>query len=286
MPQAFWAVITAIVVMQGSLGGTLAASVDRLLATLTGALAGAVGLLFALHGPMPRVAAFLLVLVPTALLANARPNFRLAPITATIVVLAAPRESGVLFAVARIAEIALGCLIGGLTAQFVLPDRARRAIETNAVTILGALGRLAEAHLSGGDPALIDGLNDQVNRGLNAIATAATEESRERALHLRTGPPAAPMLRTLRRVRSDVAILGRAMLVDTRPDAGPTAVAVRAYFELASAFLQRTGPVPGLEAIDQVLDGLPPAGPLAFAVATLRRDLAELNDRLIEQVGG
>ncbi|MBN8901716.1 MAG: hypothetical protein J0H57_11835, partial [Rhodospirillales bacterium] len=204
----------------------------------------------------------------------------------TIVVLAAPPDSGVLFAFARIAAITLGCLVGGLTVQFVLPDRARRAIETNAATILDALGRLADAHLRGGDPKLVDTLNDQVNRALNAIATAAAEESRERALHLRTGPPAAPMLRTLRRIRSDVAILGRAMLVGPRPDADPAAVAVHTYFDAATAFLQRAGPLPALEPIDHVLDALPQAGPLAFAVATLRRDLAELNDRLAEQLGG
>lgn len=286
LPQAYWAVISAVVVMQGSLGGTLSASIDRLLATVAGAVAGAACFLLATEIPLTPLGRLSVAITPMALLAALRPNFRLAPITATIVVLAAPPHAGLLFAFERVAEIGLGCVIGGLTAQFVLPDRARRAIETNATAILDALGQLAEAHLCGGPAARIDALNDSVNRALNAIATAASEEARERALHLRTGPPAAPMLRTLRRVRSDVAILGRAMLVDPQPNAASAAGAIRGCFDSAASFLRKGGPLPALDAIDRVLESFPPATPLAFGIATLRRDLAELNDRLAEQRSG
>ena len=58
---------------------------------------------------------------------------------------------------------------------------------------------------------LTDVLNELVRRHLGAVTTAAAEDARERALSLRSGPPAAPLLRTLRRLRSDVAFLGRAM---------------------------------------------------------------------------
>ena len=41
LPENYWAVISAIVVMEGSLGGTLGASLDRLMATMAGAIVGA-----------------------------------------------------------------------------------------------------------------------------------------------------------------------------------------------------------------------------------------------------
>src|SRR5919109_1292642 len=41
--HGYWAVITAIIVMQTSVGGSLKAAVDRLLGTMAGALYGAAG---------------------------------------------------------------------------------------------------------------------------------------------------------------------------------------------------------------------------------------------------
>jgi hypothetical protein len=48
------------------------------------------------------------------------------------------------------------------------------------------------------------------------VATAAAEGARERALSLRSAPPAVPLLRTLAKVRSDVAFLGRAVAFEPR----------------------------------------------------------------------
>jgi uncharacterized membrane protein YccC len=66
-------------------------------------------------------------------------SFRLAPITAVIVLVGAPPGAGLLTAFNRVMEIALGCVIGALTAHFVLPDRARAAIKTGAAGMLDAL---------------------------------------------------------------------------------------------------------------------------------------------------
>ena len=43
LPQSYWAVITALIVVQGSLGGTLTAGLDRLIGTLAGAALGVAG---------------------------------------------------------------------------------------------------------------------------------------------------------------------------------------------------------------------------------------------------
>lgn len=286
LPQGFWAVITAIVVMQGSLGGTLGASLDRLLATFAGAAAGAVWVLVRAHLAVPAIVLLALAVGPMALLAAVRPSFRVAPITAVIVLLGAPAAGGVLYAFHRMAEIAVGCVIGGLTAQLVLPDRARRAIETGAAAMLEALGRVAAAHLGRADDGAVEALNATVRRHLASIGAAATDEARERALFLRTGPPASPLLRTLRRARSDVAMLGRAMAADPDIDGAPAGDALAAYFSGAAAFLRGNGPAPALTGLDGAIESLPAVSPLVFALVTLRRDLTDLDERLAEQVAG
>ncbi len=149
---------------------------------------------------IPRPAAMTrptLAVGPTALIAALRPSFRVAPITAVIVLVGAPPGAGLLTAIHRVMEITLGCVIGALTAHLVLPDRARAAIITGAAGVLDALGKVAAAHLTGADSAHIDGLNELVRRHLSAVAIAAAEEARERALFLRIGQSAAPLVRTV-----------------------------------------------------------------------------------------
>jgi Fusaric acid resistance protein-like len=92
LPEGYWAVISAVVVMQSSLGGTLGAGLDRLTATVAGAMVGAA-----------RIPAWACALargrgddadrLPNGS-AALRPSFRLAPITAVIVLVGAPPEPG------------------------------------------------------------------------------------------------------------------------------------------------------------------------------------------------
>ena len=208
LPESYWAVISAVVVMQGSLGGTLGASLDRLLATVAGAMVGAACVSLRGLTPLPEVLVLTLAVGPTALLAALRPSFRLAPMTAVIVLVGASPGAGLLTAFHRVMEITLGCVIGALTAHLVLPDRARAAIKTGAAGMLDGLGKVAAAHLTGADAAHIDALNELVRRHLSAVTTAAAEDARERALSLRTGPPAAPLLRTLRQGAQRRGVLG------------------------------------------------------------------------------
>jgi uncharacterized membrane protein YccC len=186
------------------------------------------------------------------------------------VLVGASPGAGLLTAFHRVAEIALGCVIGVLTAHLVLPDRARVAIKTGVTGMLDGLGKVVTAHLTGAEAAHIDALNELVRRHLSAVATAAAEDAREQALSLRTGPPAAPLLRALRRVRSDVASLGRAMALE------PRRVEVTTSEALARA--------PALATLDGVIGTVPPDTVLGFSLVTLRRDLADLDERLAEQV--
>lgn len=286
LPEGYWAVISAVVVMQSSFGGTLAASLDRLMATLVGAAVGAACVYLRGRAFLHEVLVLTLAVGPTALLAALRPSFRVAPITAVIVLVGASPGAGLMTAFHRVAEIALGCVIGALTAQMVLPDRARVAIKMGAANALEELGKVAAAHLTGADAARVDTLNASVRRHLSTVATAATEDARERALSLRTGPSAAPLLRTLRRVRSDVAFLGRALASEPQKVEVAMSEAVGRHFTDAAAYLRGIRPAPALAMLDSAIGSVPPDSILGFSLATLRRDLADLDGRLAEQVRG
>src|SRR3954463_8521418 len=97
LARDYWAVLTAVIVMQASVGGSLKAMVDRFLGTIGGAAWGA-----AVTSALPRGAplstgiALVVALVPLGSLVAFRPSFRVAPVTAVIVLLGTPDEYGVL----------------------------------------------------------------------------------------------------------------------------------------------------------------------------------------------
>ena len=111
LPQGYWAVFTAILVVQGSVGGSWKAAVDRLLGTLMGAAYGAVTASIIPHGdPVALGAALAAALIPLSLLAAFNPAYRVAPITAVILLLgsAGATEGPVRAAMLRTIEVALG----------------------------------------------------------------------------------------------------------------------------------------------------------------------------------
>jgi uncharacterized membrane protein YccC len=87
LPQSYWAVFTALIIVQGSVGGTLAAGLDRFIGTLAGAVLGAAVALTGEFWHVPQVLLLLLAVAPVALLAAIRPSFRIAPVTAAILLL-------------------------------------------------------------------------------------------------------------------------------------------------------------------------------------------------------
>ena len=125
LPQSYWAVITALIIVQGSLGGTLTAGLDRLLGTLAGAALGATAALAREFWDAPQVLLLLLAVAPVAPLAAIRPSFRVAPVTAAIVLLASPgNASPIASAMHRVIEIALGTIVG-IVVSILSSPRAR-----------------------------------------------------------------------------------------------------------------------------------------------------------------
>ena len=215
--HGFWAVITAIIVMQTSVGGSLKAALDRLLGTIAGALWGAAIAVLVPHATTSGLAeAMVLAIAPLALLAAIKPNFKVAPITAFIVLvpLSGQAAAPLTFALNRILEISIGSVVGMATSLLILPARAHQVL-----TRVAAKAADLNADLM---VTLFDGLTSDAGRvGLRAqhaiirkalaqAETAAEEALRERKSYLTDSPDPEPLVRTLNRLRHDLVMVGRA----------------------------------------------------------------------------
>ena len=111
MPEAYWAPISTIVVMQSTLGAALKISADRFIGTLIGAIAG--GLLTS-YFPQVWWAFALGVFFLGILCALLRlpDSFRFAGVTLAIVVLIAHAASPWIVALHRFIEVSIGIVVG------------------------------------------------------------------------------------------------------------------------------------------------------------------------------
>jgi uncharacterized membrane protein YccC len=302
LPQSQWAVITALIIVQGSLGGTLGASMDRLAGTLAGAVFGAAAALARQAWDMPALAVLLLAVAPLALLATLRPSFRVAPVTATIVLLASPGEhSAITAALHRVGEITLGTVIGIAVSIIILPSRARHVCAARGAEALELMAQLITHHLQPperSDRAAINRLNAGVRGAFAKAAAAAQEARREHALRIGEEPTSERLVRTLRRLRSDVAFIGRAAASEgatwqgATPVLGEVAAGFGEVFRGLAEALRTGGDAPDLAPLDGLVaklrpamsDGARDASVLPFVIETLRRDLGDLAGVLTPQV--
>jgi uncharacterized membrane protein YgaE (UPF0421/DUF939 family) len=121
-PEAYWAPITTIVVMQSTLGAAAKVSAQRFAGTALGAAAGA---LIAMYFPPTAVVlgAGLFVLgVVCAVLNLDRPAYRFAGITIAIVLLAARNAPAWVLAIHRFIEVSIGIAVG-LLITALWPER-------------------------------------------------------------------------------------------------------------------------------------------------------------------
>src|SRR3954453_18783221 len=88
LPQGFWAVITALIVTQSNVGGSLKAALDRFVGSVFGAVyGGAVASAIPPAAGPGRAAALAGGRPPPSVVAAFSAGFRIAPITAVIVLL-------------------------------------------------------------------------------------------------------------------------------------------------------------------------------------------------------
>ncbi len=150
--HGLWAVLTAIVVTQTSVGGSLRATIEYMIGTLGGAIyAAALGVLIP-HATAPSQALVLaLAVAPLALAAAINPSFRVAPFSAVLVLLIGGDlgVSPVASALTRVSEVALGGVVAIVVSVLVFPERAHRMALEAAARILNQMADVVPKLLLG-----------------------------------------------------------------------------------------------------------------------------------------
>ncbi len=218
LPQGYWAAITAVVIMQASVGGSLKAAIERFMGTLAGAFYGGAVTAFVAHEtPFGIAVAMILGLFPLALLAAINPSFRVAPVTSLIMLLPPTGQTigPLATAIDRVLEIMLGNFVGVMVSLFVLPARAHTLMTEAAAKVVALNADLITVLI--GDPSTepkdrseLQILHPKIRATLKKAEAAADEAARERKSHLTDAVDPEPLIRTLHRVRHDFVMIGRA----------------------------------------------------------------------------
>ena len=318
LPQGYWAVFSAIIIMQASVGGSVKATIDRVIGTIGGAVAGgAVGYLVPHHSVFSLGVALVIAPAPLTLVAALWPNYRIAPLTAVIVLLTpgAQQLGPVDSAIFRIVEITLGSFVGLGVSLVLLPARAHGLVISAAARALGLLADLLGdwlAVLAGSrDKARITQLQDDIRGAMARLEIVAGEAHQERRTYLTHEFDPDPLVRAVFRLRNDVVMIGRTA-AEPLPD--PIVARLRAPFEQISqevqrflracgdALRERTTP-PAIDAAEQALakftttveelqrEGVTRAVPvenigrlhaLGFTLEQLRRNSEDFRNRVVE----
>ena len=314
LPQGYWSVMTAILVVQASIGASLGLAIDRLIATLLGAVVAAV--LVTIFGHAPGVTVILLAVAVMGLsyVATFRGSLRLASVTAAIVILSDPQlGSPTLAAAHRVAEIAIGAVIAVATSLLLFPSRAGPALANH----VGRTLSLFAFHLADSiddargvlrPPAELLALNIKVRTALNGANGLVAEARREVAGRVANHADPAAVVRTLRRFWYTLMMVSRAARPPLPSEAAPLqaalsgikATAITAIQQLGSAY-RGESPIPDLRELkaamgefDAVFSELRRSGSLrplstddaarifamAFALGQLDSNLQDLCDRL------
>jgi uncharacterized membrane protein YccC len=266
--HGLWAVLTAVVVIQMSVGGSLRATSDYVVGTLCGAAyASALGLVFPHAGTTVLTAALALAVAPLAFAATLSPVFRVAPFTAVMVLLISnqfqegPIESGLY----RLLEVALGGAVAVAVSLWLFPERAHGLGLDAAVRILAQSAQVLRQLLTGFthklDAAEIGRIQDETGRAVAAFQGIVAEAEGEHLIGLAAAPNPGPLSRTLLRLRHDLVIIGRAA-AEPLPDAVAqrldpplrrVAAAFGDYLDSAARALAARASAPSLASVETTL---------------------------------
>jgi uncharacterized membrane protein YccC len=243
LPQGYWAVFTAVIVVQSSLGATITASMERFMGTVVGALTGAVAAYF--HTKWPEFGGLILV-VTVALLAfvvSVRPALKVAPVTAVIMLIGQTTHMDPLIAASlRVAEITVGSLVGVAATLLIFPARAHASVVTSVQKIAGLQAHILDSYILmlRGTPGPTDYLKaqDDLRAALAKLQTSMTEADRENATKLSERSVSDALPRTLWRLRNDTVMVGRT-LREPLPAEG-LAPAAADMLEASAKFLRGT----------------------------------------------
>jgi uncharacterized membrane protein YccC len=278
-PQGFWAVMTAIIVTQANVGASLGLAVDRLLGSLLGVIVGgAVALAIADHQAWKYPALALTVLV-LAFFSASRPPFRIACVTAAIVILGDPRFGPPLTSAGyRMLEVTIGASISVLTSLMLFPSRAGAAFAEHVGRMLPMLFQMTTQALTCAlgkprDDTAIADTGAKIRAAFAAGDVLAKETRLEVAGFLADHPDPDAVLRTLRRLWHTDIMLLRAVaeplpasaVTLLRPNLARLCSAIAA---LAAAHMQTS-----------LSAGAPNFSPAINALAAIERDIAQMRER-------
>lgn len=213
LPNGYWAVLTAVLVVQSTIGASLSVAIDRALGTVVGGVVGVGAAMVA--GPSALLTFVMLgvSILLTSTLAARFTSFKLAPVTAVIVLLSDPTHVDPwISGLHRVFEIGIGGVVGVLCALLILPARAVAFLFPHCATAVrlcaellslgrdGLLGR-------GLDAGRMDALNSKARKALRAADARIAEAQAERALSGQLDPN--PVVRSCRRLWHSVIILLR-----------------------------------------------------------------------------
>jgi len=112
MPEAYWAPITTLIVMQSSLGAALPISAQRFVGTLLGSAVGALAVTFFSGNVLVFGIAVFAIGIFCTLLHLERNAFRFASIALAIVMLVTRTNSVWIIAIHRFIEVSVGIAVG------------------------------------------------------------------------------------------------------------------------------------------------------------------------------
>ncbi|MGJ4888298.1 FUSC family protein [Bradyrhizobium sp. HKCCYLR20261] len=215
-----WAVLTSLIVTQGSVGRSLKATRDYMFGTIGGAIYGGAITVFIPHsGELQLLGMLILAVTPLAFIAALNPSLNAATVTAVIVLLVPtmghldPLGS----AVDRVFEVAVGALTGLAVSFVVLPSRAHVQMRSAAGRLLeliaAAFTELLAGLSRGRDNDALHRIQDGIGTALSELNATGAEAERERSARLSSGADTGPLLRTILRLRHDVVMIGRASVV-------------------------------------------------------------------------
>lgn len=222
LTQGYWTILTAVLVVQSSVGGSVKFAIDRMIGTIGGAVYGAIVAAFMPHDHgVAQYLSLLLGVMPPAVLAAMNPSFRIAPVTVVIVLFSTTSQHMNVFeyAVERVLEIGLGSILGLAVSLLVLPARAHNLIMGQAASILGLYAGLLHDLTESGERTSRGEQMDKIRSALTKLETVADEAKRERKSYMTGEPDPDPLLRNLRRLRHDLVMFNRAMTQPLPPPA-------------------------------------------------------------------
>ncbi|BCP53639.1 hypothetical protein K32_22560 [Kaistia sp. 32K] len=218
LPQGYWAVITAIIIIQTRIGASLQAAGDRVIGTLAGAAFGFVAALLTPGTPLWTLFALIVCTGVLAMLAAKRPSLRIAPMTAAILLVATPSHTlALISAVHRVSEILIGCAIGIFVSLVVAPARSDTSLRNEGKHAVGLLAGLIDLDVANAgkapDEAAIRTVGEDIHISLAKIETLANEVREEQASHISRSKADPFLLRhNLWGLRTSIFLFHRAMI--------------------------------------------------------------------------